>query len=223
MRTGSQIYDLENVKKASMRTIFALALVILLILPAAVLAEEDHRSYKWVDANGIVHYGDYVPPEYSKTERQVLNEYAVPIEVRSAEKTPEQRAAAVREAAAQLSSQQEIDARRRRDRILLASFSDVSDIEYVRDARMASITARIAITDRYIRDAHERLQRINERVQRSQQDSKDVPWLIEELELAREALARHEADRSLFVEELSAIDADYSEDIKRFKELKGIR
>src|SRR4029450_7034053 len=50
---------------------------VLLTLPSgAALADQKATTgklYKWVDENGIVHYGDHVPAEYSKSERQVVN------------------------------------------------------------------------------------------------------------------------------------------------------
>ena len=48
-------------------------------------------TYKWVDEKGITHYGDYVPPEYAKRERAVLNEEGVVIRKLEAEKSPEPR------------------------------------------------------------------------------------------------------------------------------------
>ena len=52
--------------------------------------------YRWVDEDGVVHYGDSVPPEYSKQERQIVNDYGVEIDRLAREKT-----------AAELSAEQE--------------------------------------------------------------------------------------------------------------------
>ena len=35
------------------------------------------KSYKWVDEQGVTHYGDAVPPEYSKQGRSELNAQGV--------------------------------------------------------------------------------------------------------------------------------------------------
>ena len=41
------------------------------LVPGAALAG---KLYKWVDENGVTHYGDAIPPEYSKQTHDVLNE-----------------------------------------------------------------------------------------------------------------------------------------------------
>lgn len=56
-------------------------------------AAEPKKTYRWVDQDGVVHYGDRLPPEHASTDRQVLNEYGVPVSAEDGAKTPEQRAA----------------------------------------------------------------------------------------------------------------------------------
>ena len=52
------------------------------------------RTFRWVDSEGQVHYGNRVPPEYAKAERRVINEQGRTIQIYEAAKTPEERAAA---------------------------------------------------------------------------------------------------------------------------------
>ena len=49
--------------------------------------------YKWVDEQGVTHYGDHIPPEYAAQEQQVINSQGVEISRLEAQKTPEQLAA----------------------------------------------------------------------------------------------------------------------------------
>ena len=37
----------------------------------------EQRLYKWTDNNGVVHYGDKIPPEYADRDRDVLNDQGV--------------------------------------------------------------------------------------------------------------------------------------------------
>ncbi|HYC08791.1 MAG TPA: DUF4124 domain-containing protein, partial [Steroidobacteraceae bacterium] len=30
-------------------------------------------AYRWVDEQGVVHYGDHIPPEYATQDRAILN------------------------------------------------------------------------------------------------------------------------------------------------------
>src|SRR5688572_21877967 len=50
-------------------------------------------TYKWVDENGVTHYGDSVPAQYSQREQQVLNSEGVVVAKRVAEMSPKEAAA----------------------------------------------------------------------------------------------------------------------------------
>ena len=36
-------------------------------------------AYRWVDDQGIVHYGDQIPPQYTSKDRAVLNSQGVEV------------------------------------------------------------------------------------------------------------------------------------------------
>ena len=44
--------------------------------------------YKWVDAQGVTHYGDQVPPEYAAQEQQIINAQGVVISRREPKRPP---------------------------------------------------------------------------------------------------------------------------------------
>src|ERR1700723_335985 len=71
--------------------------------------------YKWVDEQGITHYGDHIPPEYAAQEQHVINSQGVEINRLDAQKTPEQLAA---------DDKKKVDAEqsRNRDRNLLNTY-----------------------------------------------------------------------------------------------------
>src|ERR1044072_5368396 len=77
------------------------------------------KLYKWVDENGIVHYGDSVPAEYSNRERQVLNEQGVPIKTLQKELTPDEMAAELRRIEQESERAQAAERATQRDHILL--------------------------------------------------------------------------------------------------------
>src|SRR4051794_39674668 len=54
---------------------------------------KDGVTYRWTDEQGVVHYGDRIPPQYAQQERSVLNSQGVEVRKLDAQKTPEQRAA----------------------------------------------------------------------------------------------------------------------------------
>ena len=107
-------------------------------------------AYKWVDEKGITHYGDYVPPEYAKRERAVLNQEGVVIRRLEAEKTPEQRAAdALR--------LRDAESRKQHDQFLLNTYTSVGDIETLRDQRLEQIVGQSAAAKQYVESLNSRL------------------------------------------------------------------
>ena len=109
------------------------------LLVSLSLADNTQNSgrkvYKWVDAQGITHYGDQIPPEYASQESALVNKQGVEVGRQEAQKTPEQLAAA---------EQQRLDAERRasRDKNLLNTYVSVQEIERLRDQRLTSCPTR---------------------------------------------------------------------------------
>src|ERR1700689_419019 len=52
-----------------------------------------HKVYKWVDDQGVTHYGDQIPPEYAAQAHGVINNQGIEVEHTDAQKTAEQVAA----------------------------------------------------------------------------------------------------------------------------------
>ena len=49
-----------------------------LIAPLDADAQNAQRqTYKWVDDEGVIHYGDSVPPEFSELRKEVVNDHGV--------------------------------------------------------------------------------------------------------------------------------------------------
>ena len=50
-----------------------LAAILALACVAWASPADAQRVYRWVDENGVVHFGDAIPPEYSKERHEVLD------------------------------------------------------------------------------------------------------------------------------------------------------
>src|ERR1700742_4294683 len=86
-------------------------------------------TYKWTDEQGIVHYGDSIPPQYAQQERAVLNSRGVEVRKLDAQKSPEQ-------IAAEAQTQQEVIRQKQHDAFLLNTYTSAKDIEALRDLRL---------------------------------------------------------------------------------------
>lgn len=181
------------------------------------------QVYRWVDENGVVHFGDQVPAQYAATDRQVLNQYGVPVQTQQGtvdahEKAAAEQAAAVREAQA---------AAARRDEILLSTYLSVEEIEALRDRRTELMTGQIAITENYLSSLHEKLTRLKDEASDYKPYSKDPEAepidgkLAQELADTLDSIALYEKTLSDTLNRKSEMVAEFDADIARFRELQG--
>ena len=63
---------------------------LLTILLPLVAGAQEAKVYRWVDENGVVHFGDSIPAKYAELPKQVLNDHGVAVEELEGKKTPEQ-------------------------------------------------------------------------------------------------------------------------------------
>ena len=196
----------------------ALALGSLGALAAPNAEEGGVRVYKWTDAQGIVHYGDSVPPQYSQDSRDVLNGEGVKIAH-----------VAGRQSLAQLNADQQLAQqaaqRAQHDKFLLTTYASTNEIEQLRDERLDQIGGQIKASASYIDSLTLRLAALEERAQHfapysSSRDAQRMPDdLAEELvntsNEARSQRTALEAKR----QEQSDMRVTFEADIQRFREL----
>lgn len=201
-------------------TIFCLAFV----LGPLQAAEQEQRLYRWVDENGIVHYGDSVPPEYADADKQILNEHGITVDVVSGKKTPEELAEERRQR--ELAEQRELQ--RRQDRALLATYLSVEEIIMHRNRRIELFQAQARVTELYLRNLERRLEHLKEVASRYRPYSDDPdaemidPALSADIAETRETIERHRKNLQRFKEDEKQIVATFNHDIDRFKSLKGL-
>lgn len=202
----------------------ATAISLLLLLPAAAIADQHQRVYRWVDEEGRIHYGDSVPAEAADLDKQVINDAGITLDVMRGKKTPE-------EIAEELRLQQiaeEREAQRRADAALLATYLSVEEIVMHRDRRVELFQAQARVTELYLRNLRRRLDSLQEEAARyrpynSDPDAEVVPAdLARDLRETKSTIERHEGNLARFRQDEAVIIARFATDIDRFKELKGM-
>ncbi len=176
--------------------------------------------YRWVDNNGVVHYGDRVPPQYAQKETTVLNDQGVVVGELSAEKTPAQLAEAARE-------QQQLQQQKQRDAFLLTTYSSVQDIEQLRDERIGQLKGQLVASEQYIASLHERLLALQARAmlfkpynpepgaRRLPDDlAEQLVRTVNEMRLQHTALAAKDQQEAV-------IRAQFQADIDRYQQLRS--
>lgn len=200
-------------------------LLLLIALPMlAAAADQQQKLYRWVDTEGIVHYGDSIPAEYAEIERQVVNDHGITVDVMAAKKTEEEIAEDKRQE--ELRVQAELQ--RRQDQALLATYLTVDEILMHRDRRVELFQAQTRVTELYLKNLERRMTSLTEEAAqyRPYSDDPDAemidPDLAADMQTTRETIARHEQNLQRFEDDQNNIVARFDGDIVRFKKLKGL-
>lgn len=200
-----------------------LAAVVGCATSAAAATQDSHGvAYKWTDEKGVVHYGDTLPPEYSKAESSILNRQGVEVRRLEAQKTSEQ-------LAAERAQQDALTRQKQHDAFLMSTYTSVADIEALRDERLQQIRGQRSAAEQYVEGLHSRLAALQARAMvfkpyNSQPSARRMPddlaedlvRTMNEMRVQRGALAAK--DR----EELT-LRSQFQTDIERYRELHSLR
>jgi len=205
-----------------MRTLaFALLLAGSALHPAAAdPSDKKGVTYRWVDEKGLVHYGDRIPAQYSRSESAILNREGVEVGKLEAQKTPEQ-------LAAEALHQQEVLRQKQHDSFLLFTYSSVADIERLRDERLDTIQGQRQAAEQYVENLQSRLSLLQTRAMmfkpynpragahRLPDDlAEDLVRTLNEMRTQKNALAAKD-------DEDAALRKQFQADIERYKELRS--
>ena len=179
------------------------------------------KMYKWVDSQGVTHYGDRIPPEYASQEGSVVNSQGVEVSHLEAQKTPEQLAEAER---------RRLDAERgaSRDKNLLNTYVSVQEIERLRDQRLTLLSDQIKVTSQFLEILDGKMKKLRATSMHFKPYSSDptAPPMSDQLaeDLVRVGNDIHTQQANLQQKrtEETNMREQFDSDIARFKELKGI-
>lgn len=194
---------------------------------ASASAAEQRKTFRWVDKDGVVHYGDHIPAEHASSDRQVLNDYGVPVANQdgalTAEELAEKKAAARR---AEEERQKALLAARR-DQVLLDTYLSVEEIEALRDRRLELIDTQIKVTENYLGGLREILEKLQEEASdfKPYSTKPDAPPIDERLarELANtmDSIMLYEKNLADTKTRKADVIGRFAADIDRFRTLKS--
>ncbi len=200
-----------------------LTLTLLLLAPLASAATET-RVFKWVDKDGIVHYGDTIPARYAELPKEVLNDHGVTVANLEGKKSPE------RIEAERIENERRVAAnlQKRADRALLSTYLSIEEILMHRDRRIELFQAQSRVTELYLSNLERRLETLRADASNFKPYSQnpDAPMiddnLAENLRSTKDTIARHQRNLKKFEADEQQIIARFDGDVSRFKILKGI-
>ena len=186
---------------------------------ASAQSSQKGIAYRWVDEQGVVHYGDHIPPQYASQDRTILNSQGVEVGHLDAQKTPEQEAAAAR-------ARQALMKQKQHDAFLVSTYTSVKDIEALRDARLDQLKGQRAAGEQYVESLRVRLASLQSRALSYHPYSKDARRMpddlaenlvrtVNELRVQSSALSAKGAEEA-------ALRSQFQDDIERYRELHAI-
>ncbi|HEY0943423.1 MAG TPA: DUF4124 domain-containing protein [Steroidobacter sp.] len=192
--------------------------------PSASVTSEAY--YRCKDTKGQALYGDSMPAGCQGQDTEVLNAHGMVLRVIEGEQT---RAHRLSREAAEAKERQQRQERLQRDRMLIETYTNVEDIERLRDQRIELLLAQRRVTEQTINNMRERQARIESQVARFKpySDKPNAPpvpdHLAEEMVNTVNGLRVYQESLEKNQREQAEVKATFSADIKRFKELKGIK
>ncbi len=184
----------------------------------ATAASNAPAAYKWVDEQGVTHYGDSIPPQYAERELHLMNKQGVEIGHSDAAKTPEQLEAEARIHEASLKQQQH-------DNFLVATYTSVKDIEALRDVRLQQLNGQRTAAEAYVENLHSRLVALQDRAKHfrpysGQGGARRMPDdLVEDLVHTLNEMRTQSNALSAKNAEVAAVKDQFNNDIERYRAL----
>lgn len=139
--------------RACLNAVIAAGVAVALSLPSPAWAQRGNPQSKkkvvcWTEDSGLRACGDSVPAEYSGNERRVLDASGRVVRTVPAALTPEQRAAKTAAAEAAAAQKKKADEQLAYDRSLLTAYTRPQELAALRDERLATIDATIALREK---------------------------------------------------------------------------
>lgn len=184
-------------------------------LPAAA------KMYKWVDDQGVTHYGETIPPEYAGKDRSELSKSGRVVNKQEV-LTPEERRAQEEAAAKKREEAEAALERKRRDKALLNTYTNVKEIDLARSRNLQQVDARINSLNSQLKMATDNQLGLQKEAEGFTRSNRKIPKsLQEDLQESQARLTQAQQDLDKAKADKAAVEARYDADKARFKELTG--
>ncbi|MBV8784753.1 MAG: DUF4124 domain-containing protein [Gammaproteobacteria bacterium] len=177
-------------------------------------------AYRWVDDQGVVHYGDAIPPQYAQQARSELNREGIEVGHSDAQKTSEQ-------LKAEQHARADVLRQRQHDSFLVSTYTSVRDIEALRDSRLTQLQGQRTAAQQYVDSLHARLGALQSRALNfapySSSSARRMPDdLAENLVRTLNEVRTQTAALAAQNDQEKSLREQFDADIQRYKELHTI-
>ena len=192
-----------------------------LVLLTTFTSTAEAKLYKWVDDQGVTHYGETIPPEYANKDNVLFDDKGRVIK-KNAQLTAEERR--IQEAAAvkQLASDTAAAEQRRKDKMLLNTYSNEKEIDLARDRNLKQVEALINSIELLQKSAAESAEGYQLESKQIKQAGKGIPVsLKKDIADAEKKSLKLQQRLTKAQEKMATVKASFEADKVRYRELTG--
>lgn len=200
-------------KNNSNNILFILALAATFLFSQAVMAAQ----FKcWRNNEGVKECGTYVPAEYSQQRVETRGDSGRIIEVKERAKTKEEVKEAKRLAKIKKIEDDKIAEQKRKDSILLKTFSRELDITMLRDSKIKVIEGIITVTNRNNKTLNKKLSNLKKRGGKKPSEN-----ILSDINIIENRIIKNEKSITTKRTEQDVIRQRFEKDLLRFRSLKN--
>ena len=181
------------------------------------------ETYRWVDEQGRVHYGDVIPGKDAGLGSVELDKQGrVKKENPRTRLTPEEQRRLEQERQRTLEAREKADAQQRRDRALLSTYVTEAEIDLTRDRALEQEKANLKGLQARLQSANDKLDYANRQLAPHQRGGKPGPKAY--VQMRDEAQADQAHIQGLIAQQEQAMEATrarFEADKQRFRELRA--
>ena len=206
---------------ASFRRVTVLLITALMLLTGPLQA----KTIKcWINKNGIRECGRVVPPEYSQTRIEIINERGLVVDVIEAAKSPEDQAIENEREHLRKLREAERKERARLDSILLNTYTKERDLILARDNNLKAAQGQIDISKGNLRLLQNNLADLRKQAaDQERAGRKPSEKLVEEISSLSDLVSKKKMHIEKKESDKQELEERYMQYLKRYRELKGGR
>ena len=191
------------------------------ILFIAMIAVAEAKLYKWVDEKGVTHYGETIPPEYADKDNVQFSDKGTVIK-KTEKISPGERRANAELAAKKRAEDKAAFEQRRKDNMLLNTFSSENEIDLARDRNLQQVDAVINSIQLLHKSAVKSLESYHQEVDERTKAGKKIPQSLQaDITETESQVKKLQHDLTKALAKSAAVRASYEADKVRYRELTG--
>ena len=205
-------------KNHIMKNLFILAVSAFIISPPAFAA----KFKCWTNNEGVKECGSYVPPEHSQKRIETRGESGRVTEVQERAKNKAELAEIDRLEKLKAIEDEKLAEQKKKDDILLKTFTRERDINMLRDSKVNVIEGIITVTNSNNKALKKKLAKLQKKAANIEKRGNKLPAnLLEDIKTIETRIVKNEKSIAAKRVEQKEIKATFAKDLERFHTLKG--